>query len=502
MGDSFQVRLEPSGSVFEVERGASLSTVLFGQGIEFPCGGRGCCGGCKVRVLAGQLASAPVPSKRLSAREMADGWRLACRCQVDGPVTLEVAQWETPILVDQSPVVFTPQDGLGIAVDVGTTTLVAQLLDLRTGHVLAVQTALNAQAAFGADIMSRVELAVSGSRGAFLTQLLRDQVGGMVRALILSAHAGAVRRIVLVGNTVMHHLFAGLDLAPLSHFPFASPNLGWQNLAGDDLGWALAGQPVIEFLPCFGGFVGADLLAGILATRLDESVELVGLMDLGTNGEIIIGNRDRLLCASTAAGPAFEGARISMGMRAATGAIAEVNATPNGWDCRVLGSGPPRGICGSGLVDAVAVGLETGQILPSGRLAHGAKTLPLQAPVILTQADLREVQLAKGALAAGLDLLLETWGTDRAGLTKLYLAGAFGNYLNLASARRIGLVNLPLDRLEPAGNTALRGAKIALLHPAGETGDFAGLRARMEHVSLEAVPGFQEVYLGALGFPP
>ena len=168
----------------------------------------------------------------------------------------------------------------------------------------------------------------------------------------------------------------------------------------------------MRFLPCLGSFVGSDILAGLLATKLHESERLAALIDLGTNGEIVVGNRERMLCASTAAGPAFEGARISMGMRAATGAISEVRVRDGGLECHVLGNVAPRGICGSGLVDAVAAGLELGWISPKGRLANG-DSLALAGPVSLNQWDVRELQLAKGAIAAGLRILLEQWGATQ-----------------------------------------------------------------------------------------
>ena len=248
--------------------------------------------------------------------------------------------------------------GLGVAVDLGTTTLVAQLLDLATGRVLAVSTALNAQARYGADVMSRLQFAVLGGGHRQLETLVRQQIGALVEQLLFAAgkRDAEIADIVVVGNTAMHHLFCGIGAEPLTHYPFAPAEMGLKTFRSKALGWNIAGDPVVRFLPCLGGFVGSDVLAGILASRLLETDDLVGLVDLGTNGEIVIGNKDGLLCASTAAGPAFEGAKISMGMRASTGAISEVRVGPDGVHCRVLGNGAPCGLCGSGLVDAVAAG--------------------------------------------------------------------------------------------------------------------------------------------------
>ena len=247
----------------------------------------------------------------------------------------------------------------------------------------------------------------------------------------------------------------------------------------------------IEFLPCLGGFVGSDILAGIVATGLHESRDLVALMDLGTNGEVVVGNREKMLCTSTAAGPAFEGARISQGMRAATGAISEVRVEDGFLSCRVIGGGEARGLCGSGLVDAVAAGLELEWIHPSGRMANG-RVMPLAGNIQLLPSDVRELQLAKGAIAAGLKILAGRFGVTPGELKQVHLAGAFGNYISRTSAQKIGLLRLPLNRIVPAGNTALLGAKLALFD-ATETWD--AVVRRVEHISLNEDESFQDVYV-------
>jgi uncharacterized 2Fe-2S/4Fe-4S cluster protein (DUF4445 family) len=441
--------------------------------------------------LAGALPVTPEQERVLTADEIAAGWRLACHSRAETNCTLDVAQWETAILADDSAFAFTPREGLGIAVDLGTTTLVAQLLDLCTARVLGVRTALNPQVKYGADVMTRVEYAVRCGRQT-LEHAIRTEIGALVRKL---APPGPVRQIVIVGNTVMHNLFCGVDVEPLSHVPFEPARDGLIEFHAAELGWRVEGDPLVRFLPCLGGFVGSDILAGVLATRMHERDGLTALIDLGTNGEIVVGNRDRLVCASTAAGPAFEGGRISVGMRAATGAIAEAWVDDGHIGCRVLGHVAPRGICGSGLVDVVAAALDLGLVLPRGRLAGGAKTLPLAPPVALLQCDIRELQLAKAATAAGLEIVLSRWGARVAQLERVYLAGAFGNYLNRASAQRIGLLNFPQETVEPAGNTALLGAKLALF------GDADLPRIPVEHVPLGSDPEFQDRYVEAMAFP-
>ncbi len=502
MSDQVQIQLQPLGQVVQVARGTALQEVLFAHGVEFPCGGRGRCRGCKVKVLAGDFPLNPAQLERLTTRELEAGWRLACQGRANGDLSLELAQWEAAILADNTAFEFTPRAGLGVAVDLGTTTLVSQLLDLRTGQVLAVKAALNSQAQYGADIMSRVQFALAKQGLDQLKIMIRRQIGGLIQELFQAAKkpSDALTDVVLVGNTVMHHLFCGLDLTPLAHYPFASETMGLQVFRLAELGWSFGARSQARFLPCLGGFVGSDLLAGIRATRLMESNNLEVLIDLGTNGEIVVGNHQRLLCASTAAGPAFEGARIAMGMRAATGAISEVALEQGKIVCRVLGNVAPRGICGSGLVDAVAAGLALGNIQPSGRLLPKNEVWSLCPPVHLTQADVREVQLAKGAIAAGIRILLEEWGAAPGAVSRVYLAGAFGNYINRQSARRIGLFDFALDQVAPAGNTALLGAKLALFCLDVEPGDYLEIRRRVRHLSLSDNAHFQDVFLQEMTF--
>ena len=499
------VELLPLGRVVRTERGTPLQDLLFVHGVEFPCGGQGRCRSCKIKVLAGTLPVSEEERRRFSEAELAAGWRMACRGRVEGDLKLELAQWEATILGDNSPIAFTPQPGLGLAVDLGTTTLVAQLIDLETGDVLAVRAELNGQAQHGADIMSRIDFVVAGEGQARLQGLIREQIGRLARELLDSARPSpgqALRRVVVVGNTVMHHLFCSLDLQPLALYPFEPVTPGAQRFEAAALGWDLPGNPAVHFLPCLGGFVGSDILAGILATNMHESLRPVALLDLGTNGEIVVGNRERLLCASTAAGPAFEGARISMGMRAATGAISAVKVQDGGLRCRVLGNVEPRGLCGSGLVDAVAACLDLGWIQPSGRLANGGGPILLAPPVSLSQRDVRELQLAKGAIAAGLRILLEQWGAAVADLERVYLAGAFGNYINYLSARRIGLLDFPIEQIHAAGNSALRGAKIALFNQVAlEDGTFPDILPKTRHVSLNEDARFQDLFAEEMGFP-
>jgi uncharacterized 2Fe-2S/4Fe-4S cluster protein (DUF4445 family) len=502
MSDQITIELVPLGKSFRCTVGESLQDLLFAHGVEFPCGGLGLCKGCKIKVLGGSLPITPEDEHKLSSAELQSGWRLACRARATTDLKLDLAQWEATILSDDTVFAFTPTEGWGAAIDLGTTTIVAQLVDLRTGHVLGVQTALNNQARHGADIMSRIEFAVSEKGQPILERLVREELGSMLEVLLGAAPAPAqpLVRVVVVGNTVMHHLFSGVDVAPLSAYPFEPANPGLQRFKACDLGWQFNGDPDVCVLPCPGGFVGSDILAGILATRMHDRERPAVLLDLGTNGEIVVGNRERLLCASTAAGPAFEGANISMGMRASTGAISEVHLENGALLCHVLGNTTPRGVCGSGLVDGVAAGLELGWILPRGKLTTGDK-LSLSAPVALNQRDIRELQLAKAAIAGGLKVLLQNWGTSVEEVETVYLAGAFGNYINQASARRIGLFPFTPEKVQAAGNTALLGAKMALFQKQYGDGVYADILAKTTHLSLKEDPGFHDAYVDEMLFP-
>jgi uncharacterized 2Fe-2S/4Fe-4S cluster protein (DUF4445 family) len=498
----FHIELLPLGVRIEVPPGTALHEVLSAHGVEFPCGAQGQCNGCRIRVLNGNLPPTDDDLARFSPDEIHQGWRLACRAHAGADLQIELAQWEVPILADDSRFPFTPQPGLGIAVDLGTTTIVAQLLDLSSGRVLGVRTALNRQAQYGSDVMSRIQFASQPGEQGSLTRLIRRQLGDLIAELLGSIHSLSCmpEQVVIVGNTLMHHLFGGLDVEPLGHSPFAPVTLDLQTFTAESLSWKLPGDATVRFLPALGGFVGSDLLAGILATQLHESEQLIALIDLGTNGEIILGNRHGILCASTAAGPAFEGAGISHGMRAAAGAISAVQILDHHLHCHVLGQVEPRGICGSGLVDAVSAGLTLGHISPSGRLLQG-RALPLLPPIDLTQSDIRQLQLAKAAIAAGLKLLLRQWGAQPEDLAGIFLAGAFGNYINRTSAHSIGLLPLPPDRVHPAGNTALLGAKIALFNLSQSDAGYSWLRNRVHHVSLNENSRFEETFINELAFP-
>jgi uncharacterized 2Fe-2S/4Fe-4S cluster protein (DUF4445 family) len=314
---------------------------------------------------------------------------------------------------------------------------------------------------------------------------------------MMVGHGNTLDRMVMVGNTVMHHLFCGYDITSLSYYPFETPHLGMKEFTSGELGWKDLNCSRVRFYPSIGSFVGSDILAGILATGMHLKESYSVLIDLGTNGEIVVGNNKRLLCASTAAGPAFEGAKISQGMQATSGAISSIVAAQDKWRCHVIGNTRSRGICGSGLIDAIQLFISRGVVGSFGEIISGETEIALDTQVSLTQKDIQEFQLAKAAIATGITILLRKMGIGRLEVAHIYIAGGFGTYINLGNVTRLGMLEFPEERMHKMGNSALLGAKMFLF----EDPDFADKILRItRHVSLEAEPDFQDIFVNELIF--
>ncbi len=484
------ITLQPLGKKITVNQGTPLIDVLHEYGVEFPCGGKGTCGRCKVKLLEGELHADSVQQAKLKKLGLEDNWRLACFCKADSDITLEIAQFENIILADNTTFEFTPQTGYGIAIDLGTTTLVVQLLNLENGRILDSVSDVNPQSKFGADLISRIQSCLDGNQPE-MQRLIRNKIGSMLRA-ILQKHPVEVTQAIIVGNTAMHHIFSGLPVQPLSFYPFESRGLGMQQFTPDQLQWPLPPEAEIRFYPSIGSFVGSDILAGIAATNMAADNQFNVLIDLGTNGEIVVGNRDRILCASTAAGPAFEGAKISQGMRATTGAISSVARGNERIHCHVIGNVPAKGICGSGLIDAMAVFLENKKIGPFGEIHAGEEQIQLTPGVSLTQSDIREFQLAKAAIAAGLQILMDHFSITFDNVRQVFIAGGFGNFLNIRNVIQTGLIGTTEDKIVKLGNTALIGAKMFLFEQPAFT---RKILDKTTHVNLEGDPRFQDIFI-------
>ena len=329
-----------------------------------------------------------------------------------------------------------------------------------------------------------------------MTRIIREKIGEMVGKM-MEGQETSLERMVIVGNTVMHHLFSGYDIEALSFYPFETPSLGLASFSSGMLGWKHVSCHHVDFYPSIGSFVGSDILAGILATGMYRKEGYSLLIDLGTNGEIVLGNKEHLLCASTAAGPAFEGARISQGMLATTGAISSLTVNDDSWVCSVIGNGASRGICGSGLIDAVAVLLEKGLIGEFGEIISGETEIALDSRVRLTQKDIQEFQLAKAAIAAGIEILITKLGISHEEVEEVYIAGGFGSYINLIHVIQLGMLDFRQESIHKLGNTALMGAKMLLFKHT----NYPDLILKIcSHISLESEPGFQDIFVDRLAF--
>lgn len=433
-----------------------------------PCGGHGACGKCKV--LASGALSAPTDAEKrlLSPDELLRGVRLACQTQALGDCEITSLAKETGVMSVTDGIL--PAFSLsatfreyGAAIDLGTTTLAARLYD-RNGALLSTTSLPNPQRTHGADVISRIESACDGQLQA-LSRAVRLALDHLLTEL---ARSGGVRteqieRVVVTGNTVMLSLAAEEDLEPFSHAPFCAKRLFDETLCARSLSLAsLNPDTPIYFPPCISAFLGADLVCAILATGLCTKKTAV-LADVGTNGEIALWHEGKLSACSTAAGPAFEGVGISMGMLCAEGAIDRVCIEKGTLKVHTVGEGTPKGICGSGLIDAVACLLELGILDESGYLE--ADKFPIAPPVCITPKDLRMLQLAKSAICAGVQTLLHENTLTPTDVSDFFLAGGFGNELNRENAARIGLLpKLLAERALPVGNAALVGAAMLLLN--------------------------------------
>jgi uncharacterized 2Fe-2S/4Fe-4S cluster protein (DUF4445 family) len=605
----YQISFLPQNVVTHAPAGTTLFNAANWAGlpIDSTCGGRGTCGKCRVKLLAGETVSSEADRRYLSDAELATGWRLSCRAVVHGDCVAEVPrlmgnpkaallgygrhvildpnvakvhlQLSEPTLEDQrsdlsrllaallaegfeprvDPAVWRalpqmlrsheyditavicgdeliavePRDTtgrmFGLAVDIGTTTVVVALVNLVNGAVEAVQSALNAQAPFGADVISRVSHTMLEPDGlAVLHAAIAGTINGLVDQLVGASGIprAQIYEAVAVGNATMLHILLGIYPEALSLAPFIPCISEPVTIPAAELGLCLHPRARLSTLPHLGAYVGADIVAGVLATGLarSEDDKLRLYIDVGTNGEIVLGSAQRTLSTAAPAGPAFEGAQITCGMRASVGAIEGVHFS-DGVQLQIIGGNvAPIGICGSGLVDVVAELIKCGLVDASGRMARPEAvrgTLPdtlvnrlievngirafllsdIAHNIFLTQPDIRALQFAKGAIAAGVDVLMQELGIRAESLHEVMLAGSFGSYINPSSARLIGLVPwIPVERIVAVGNAAGEGAKIALLsfrerEAANRIPQF------VEYLELSGRAEFNDIFTAALRFP-
>jgi uncharacterized 2Fe-2S/4Fe-4S cluster protein (DUF4445 family) len=448
--------------------------------------------------------------------------------------TLRAADYKvTAVVVDDVLIAVEAGDTtdrrFGIAFDLGTTTVVATLLDLSTGTPVAVASALNKQQPFGADVITRIS-ATMMDPGALdkLQQLAQETLAELAAAVCADGgvEPHEVYEVALAGNATMTHLALGIDPEPLGMAPFILSTRLFPEVLAADLGLPAHPRARAVVFPAFGAYVGGDITAGLLASGMDRDARVRLFVDIGTNCEIVLGNREWLLATAAPAGPAFEGAAIRCGMRAADGAIEVVGMTPDELTMKVIGDTEPQGLCGSGLVDAVTGLVRLGLLDSSGRFVAGdqARVLapglagrltqigkervfvlhwrgPAEDSIYLSQRDVRELQFAKAAIATGWHILLEEAGLTEADVKQVLLAGSFGSYLSPAAAIRIGLVpKVPVQRVVPAGNVAGEGAKMALLSLRERAGGLA-LLEEVRYVELSDRADFNDRFVEQLNFP-
>lgn len=479
------ITLPENNKIFSVSAGVNLLDALKENGIypDAPCGGNGTCGKCTMLVNGTEV--------------------LACKTVVDRDMTVVLPQAEIRILqesfcAEQS--IDPLRDGYLLAFDIGTTSVVCVLLDGKTGAELAQSSVLNPQVAYGADVITRIQQAVQGKL-AFLTQLIRHAMTDLTQTVCDDAGISPkkVGVVSVVGNPAMQQLFLGICPENLSEIPFVPALTEAKAVSCKEI-LPICSEAQLLIVPDIAGFIGADTIGCLLATKLYEDDALTLLVDIGTNGEMVLGNRDGMIACATAAGPALEGANIQFGMRAAEGAIDHVWTEDGKILCSVIGDGAAKGICGSGLVDAVAVGLQLGLINKRGRILSDDHVLPLTEKIYLTQEDIRQVQLAKGAIYAGITLLAKQLGVEIEEIQKVQLAGAFGSFLNPENACRIGLLpEALLQKIEAVGNAALSGAKMLACNK--KLLPFTrNLVERTGFLELASLPSFPRIFAKAMLF--
>jgi len=448
--------------------------------------------------------------------------------------TLRAADYKvTAVVVDDVLIAVEPGDTtqrrFGIAFDLGTTTVVATLLDLSTGTPVAVESTLNKQQPFGADVITRIS-ATMMDPGALdkLQQLAQETLAELAQAVCAAGEVQPheVYEVALAGNATMTAIVLGIDPEPLGMAPFILSTRLFPEVLAADVGLAVHPRARAVVFPAFGAYVGGDITAGLLASGMDRDARVRLFIDIGTNCEIVLGNRDWLLATAAPAGPAFEGAAIRCGMRAAEGAIEVVTMTAAEVSLKVIGDAEPLGLCGSGLVDAVTGLVRTGLIEESGRFIseeEAREKVPgladrltrigqervfvlhwrgaAEDSIYLSQRDVRELQFAKAAIATGWRVLLEEAGLTEDDVKQVLLAGSFGSYLSASSAIRIGLVpKVPVLRVVAAGNVAGEGAKMALLSLRERAGGLA-LLEEVRYVELSDRAGFNDQFVEQLPFP-
>ncbi|MBN1531598.1 MAG: DUF4445 domain-containing protein [Spirochaetes bacterium] len=505
------VTLLPGGRAFPFSEGSLLIDILADAGVHVnsPCGGKGICGRCLVRA-EGSL-SPVTPQEARFLRE--PGSRLACLARATGDITVTVPATG----FGERDHAFTAEPGAryGMAVDIGTTTIKASLVDRVSGIASPVATSLNPQRRYGHDVITRIAASADPEVHRRLVDLLRGEIAAMAE-YALSLTGGAIDSLAFSGNTVMTSYLLGLDVRPLGVYPYRAPQVDFSAESPVAIGLSMASPGGLQVNPAASAFLGGDLVGGLALLHGRGLRERIFFIDLGTNGEMFLSGADgEVSAASCAMGPALEGMSIHHGMTASEGAITRVTLAGDRLACGVLGGGTPVGISGTGIIDLLALLLRRGVIDRTGRFAgdaerearalgmgwnaHG-KALELPGGVLFTQRDVRSVQLAKGASLAAAAMLLRETGTPPDSVATVAIAGAFGEHMDIGNFRALGfLPDFPVAEYRFLGNTSLQSAERSCLDP-GFHRTMTRLRNAIRVVELNELEGFNEAYIRALDF--
>lgn len=448
---SYSVEILPYNEVIYVPDGRNLLSVLREAGyvLDAPCGGHGTCGKCIVTVNGQE--------------------QLACQTIINTNMTVCISEVLLQNVISYGNMLSVrgnPCKDYFLAFDIGTTTIVCYLLDGADGKEIFCTSMLNPQIVYGADVISRIQAGIDGHE-KHMKQLVQDGLCELTQEVCtkVGIEARQIKRISVVGNPAMQQLFMGIDLNNLISIPYVPVITKAEIVPAKDFLPSCMNAELLV-VPDISSYVGADTLACVFATKMYESTKNTLMVDIGTNGEMVLGNSKRMVACSTAAGPAFEGAKIKFGMRGAPGAIDHVWLENGEIRCHVIGEGTAKGICGSGLIDAVAVALDAGLINARGRIwteqkIEGQCVIPLCDGIYLTREDIHEVQLAKSAIASGIELMVSQFGLEISQIDEVLLAGAFGSFMNPKSVCRIGMLPLSLEnKIIAIGNAAGDGAKL------------------------------------------
>ncbi len=495
-----EIQVTVNGTPVIAKAQTVLSEIVSG---EKPCGGHGKCGKCKVRVTGRVSEPGETELALLSGEELKNGVRLACRTYALGECEIETLRHAGKLRVvtegEFSPIALDPIfKNYAVALDLGTTTIAAKLYD-NGGNLLSSVAMRNPQHPWGTDVISRIESALGG-KARQLAASVKEAINSAVSdlAAIAKIQSNEIDGLVITGNTVMLSLLTEQSMESFSHAPFAAERLFGDTVRATELELrALATDAFVYFPPCISAFVGADTTCALLAAGLWEEKTAM-LVDIGTNGEMVLFHDGRLTACSTAAGPAFEGVGISKGMMGVDGAIDQVSVAGGSLQAHVIGEGEPLGICGSGLVDAAACMLDLGAMDESGYLEDGR--FAIKGTVSLTQKDIRMLQLAKSAICAGIMTMLESEKLSPLDVSALYIAGGFGNYLNQKSAVRIGLLpQMLVKNTKTVGNAALAGASMLLLD-AGQKTKAEAIAKKASTLELSSNQVFSDYYMSGMLF--